>query len=257
MSESEGNFNTELMTSRNSLRSSIRKGPIIFSDFDGTITQTDVTDQILNELAHPSWREVEQEWVRGAIGSRECLERQLALVDATREELDSLIDSVPLDPHFAGFVRFVEDQRIPFYVVSDGFDYVIRRVLRRSGVNGHLRNGTHLFASSLRVEGRHLTPLFPHSEPPCEHGCATCKPLIMRQAGAGHDPIIFIGDGLSDRFAVEAANLVFAKRQLLSYCHEKQIDSIGFETFKDIQMVVERYLANQFSQYRRVTIATH
>jgi 2-hydroxy-3-keto-5-methylthiopentenyl-1-phosphate phosphatase len=245
------------MTSRNSLRSSTRKGPIIFSDFDGTITQTDVTDQILNELAHPSWREVEQEWVRGAIGSRECLERQLALVDATRKELDSLIDSVPLDPHFAGFVRFVEEQRIPFYVVSDGFDYVIRRVLRRSGVNGHLRNGTHLFASSLRVEGRHLTPLFPHSDPPCEHGCATCKPLIMRQAGAGHDPIIFIGDGLSDRFAVEAANLVFAKRQLLAYCHEKQIDSIGFDTFKDIQTVVERYLTNRCSQYRRVTVTTH
>lgn len=245
------------MTSRHRPRSPAKKGPIIFSDFDGTITQTDVTDQILDQLAHPSWREVEEEWVRGAIGSRECLERQLALVDATREQLDLLIDSIPLDPYFAGFVGFVEERKIPFYVVSDGFDYVIRRVLRRSGVNGHLRNGTHLFASSLRVEGRHITPLFPHSEPPCEHGCATCKPLVMRQAGAGHDSIIFIGDGLSDRFAVEAANVVFAKRQLLSYCHEKQIASSGFETFKDVQSALESLLENQFPEHLRQSVTTH
>ncbi len=35
--------------------------PIVFSDFDGTITQIDVTDEILSELAHPGWEEIEQE----------------------------------------------------------------------------------------------------------------------------------------------------------------------------------------------------
>ena len=61
--------------------------PVVFCDFDGTITQVDVTDQILAQLAHPSWREIEQEWMLGLIGSRECLERQIALVDAPVEEL--------------------------------------------------------------------------------------------------------------------------------------------------------------------------
>ena len=37
------------------------KTPIVFCDFDGTITQLDVTDQILSQLAHPSWREIEQQ----------------------------------------------------------------------------------------------------------------------------------------------------------------------------------------------------
>ena len=248
---------TRLMTHQPSLTNVAGKGPIVFSDFDGTITQIDVTDEILDQLAHPSWREVEQEWVRGAIGSRECLERQLALVDASREQLDKLIDSIPVDPHFAGFVRFVEERSIPFYVVSDGFDYVIRRVLRRSGVNGHLRNGTHLFASSLRIEGRHLAPLFPHSEPPCEHGCATCKPLVMKQNVAGRNPVIFIGDGLSDRFAVGAADVVFAKRQLLSYCRERQIASSGFDTFRDIQAVLENLLEGQFPEHLRQTVTVH
>jgi 2,3-diketo-5-methylthio-1-phosphopentane phosphatase len=219
-----------------------RFAPIIFCDFDGTITQLDVTDEVLSQLAHPSWREVEQEWVCGAIGSRECMERQLALVDTSPEELDALIDAIPLDPDFAQFCRFVEKRKAPFYVVSDGFDYVIRRVLRRSGVGGQLRNGTHLFASSLRIEGRRLVPSFPHSQPPCEHACATCKPAVMRRLGRGRHPVIFIGDGLSDRFAVEAADVIFAKRQLHAHCRERGLACRHFETFAEIQAALEKML---------------
>ena len=213
--------------------------PVIFSDFDGTITQLDVTDQILAQLAHPSWREIEQEWVCGSIGSRECLERQLALVDASAADLNALVDSIPIDPHFRNFLRMVERENLPFHVVSDGFDYVIRRVLKRSGVSGQLRNGTHLFASALQVEGRRLQVSFPHSSPPCSHGCATCKAEIMRRLGSGHRPVIFIGDGLSDRFAVEAADLVFAKHQLLAYCREKRIACVPFESFAEIEAALK------------------
>ncbi len=217
-------------------------GAIVFCDFDGTITQEDVTDQILTQLAHPSWREIEQEWMCGAIGSRECLERQMALVETSATELNALIDAIPLDPHFAAFYRFAQKRHVDFYVVSDGFDYVIRRVLKHSGVNGPLRNGTHLFASALRVEGRRLVPSFPHSEQPCEHGCATCKAAVMRRFRDGHRPVIFVGDGLSDRFAVEEADLVFAKRQLLAYCRERGITCHPFETFAEVQAVFENLL---------------
>jgi 2-hydroxy-3-keto-5-methylthiopentenyl-1-phosphate phosphatase len=210
-----------------------RARPIIFSDFDGTITQADVTDRILDELAAPAWREVEDEWVRGLIGSRECLERQIALVDASEQQLEDLIDSVPLDPGFAAFYRFTRKLRIPFYVVSDGFDHVIRRVLKRSGVRGPLENGSHLFASALSVEGYRLAASFP--EKSCEHGCATCKAAILKRLGRGHRPVIFIGDGLSDRFAVRHADVVFAKKQLLDYCRENGIACHEFETFADVQ----------------------
>jgi 2-hydroxy-3-keto-5-methylthiopentenyl-1-phosphate phosphatase len=121
------------------------------------------------------------------------------------------------------------------YVVSDGFDYVIRRVLEHSGVNGSLSNGSHLFSSALRIEGNRLITSFPHSPEPCEHGCATCKTAIIRRLGQNYRPVIFIGDGFSDRFAVEISDVVFAKRQLLAYCRERGIACTPFETFADIQ----------------------
>jgi 2-hydroxy-3-keto-5-methylthiopentenyl-1-phosphate phosphatase len=230
--------------------------PVVFCDFDGTITQLDVTDQILAQFAHPSWREVEREWVLGLIGSRECLERQIALVDAPPREFHAVIDSIKIDPHYPAFCRFTRRRRVPLYIVSDGFDYVISRVLKRAGVAGALRNGSHLFANTLRVEGRRLLPSFPHSAEPCEHGCATCKAAIIRQHREGRQPIVFVGDGMSDRFAVEVADLVFAKRQLLAYCRENGISCHPFETFEDVQGVLEDLLAPVPARRCRQAVAT-
>jgi 2,3-diketo-5-methylthio-1-phosphopentane phosphatase len=217
--------------------------PIVFCDFDGTITQLDVTDQILDQLAHPAWREVEREWAMGLIGSRECLERQITMVESSRNDLHAVIDSITLDPHFSEFHRFTRRKKMPLYIVSDGFDYVIRRVLKRAGVKGSFRNGSQLFASALRVEEHRLTPSFPHSPEPCEHGCATCKPAVMRRLSKGRQPIIFVGDGMSDRFAVEVADVVFAKRQLLAHCRETGIARHPFETFKEVHAVIESLFA--------------
>lgn len=216
--------------------------PVIFSDFDGTISQIDVTDLLLTQLAHPSWREVEQEWSRGLIGSRECLERQLALVDTTTKELNALIDSVSIDPHFKKFCQFVRRRKLPFYVVSDGFDLIIRRVFRNSGLEGPLNNGTDLFSSGLNLHGRKLETSFPYSGPPCKHDCATCKVEIIRRLRCERSTVIFIGDGLSDRYAAQAADIVFAKQQLLAYCREKRIACWPFETFADIETDIEALL---------------
>ena len=220
-------------------------GPIVFTDFDGTITQLDVTDVLLAQLAHPSWQEVEQAWTRGAIGSRECLERQIALVDTSAEELHALIDAVPIDLTFAAFYRFTRARGIPLYVLSEGFDYWIERILKRAGVDGPMRNGTHMFSSALRLEGRRLIPSFPHAAPPCEHGCATCKAALIRRFGKGRHPIIFVGDGLSDRFAVDEADVVFAKRQLLAYCQEHGKACHPFDTFAEVEQAVARLIGQE------------
>ena len=220
----------------------VRK-PAVFSDFDGTITRLDVTDEILEKFADPSWREVEAQWLRGDIGSRECFERQAALVRVTAKQLNALIDTIPLDPDFPAFYRTLKAWHLPFYILSDSFDYVIRRVMKRAGADGELRNGRHLFSTGLRLEGGRMRALFPHSNHGCDHGCATCKPAIIRRIRKRQQPVVFIGDGLSDRFAVEAADVVFAKHELLAYCRERGMACRRFETFGDVQKELAEMLA--------------
>jgi len=218
------------------------KGAVVFCDFDGTISQLDATDQILTLLAHPSWREIEQQWMQGLIGSRECLERQIALVNAPVEELNAVIDTVAIDPAFSAFCKFARKRQIPVYILSDGFDYVIGRILKRAGLERQFRSGAKLFASGLRIDGRRLEPSFPHAPEPCAHGCATCKAALIERLRDGRQPVIFVGDGMSDRFAVEAADVVFAKRHLLAHCRESGIPCHAFETFKDVHEVIEKML---------------
>jgi 2,3-diketo-5-methylthio-1-phosphopentane phosphatase len=230
--------------------------PVVFCDFDGTVTQLDVTDQILTQLAHPSWREIEQQWMQGTIGSRECLERQIALVDAPAEELHAVIDAIAVDAAFKPFCKYAHKKHLPLYILSDGFDYVIRRIMKVAGVDRHFRSGTNLFASALHLEGRRLVPSFPYLPEPCAHGCATCKAALIRRLREGRHPVIFIGDGMSDRFAVEDADVVFAKRHLLAYCRENGIACHPFETFKDVQDTLEKLLVPApAGRYRQAAVA--
>ncbi|MCL5671220.1 MAG: MtnX-like HAD-IB family phosphatase [Acidobacteria bacterium] len=219
--------------------------PIIFSDFDGTVSLVDVTDMILEQFADPSWREVEKAWVRGEIGSEECLRRQMALVKAAPKQLNALIDAIPLDPDFSSFYRFTREQGLPFYILSDGFDYVIRRVLKRAGADGELRNGKHLFSSALRLTEGGLQVSFPHSKIGCPHGCATCKAAIIQRLRGERRPVVFVGDGLSDRFGVEEADTIFAKHELLDYCRERGLAHFPFETFAEVQAGVAKLLGTE------------
>lgn len=215
--------------------------PIVFSDFDGTITLADVTDEILSRLAHPSWQEIEQLWKAGKIGSRECLTRQLALVETTPGALNALIDSIPLDPGFVEFVRFVRKNRIPFFVTSDGMDYVIRRVLAHSGLHLRPRNGAQFYSTSGQlVEGR-ISVSFPHAAASCTHGCATCKTAVLDKLRGNHWPVIYVGDGLSDRHAIRHADFVYARQPLLGICQKENIACRPFETFVDITQALVRW----------------
>ena len=234
----------------------VRK-PVVFSDFDGTITRLDVTDEILEKFADPSWHEVEELWLRGDIGSRECFERQAALVRVTAKQLNELIDAIPLDSDFPEFYRTLKTWGLPFYIVSDSFDYVIRRVLKRAGADGELRNGRHLFSTGLELEAGRMRAVFPHSNHGCNHGCATCKPAIIRRVRKKQQQVIFIGDGLSDRFAVEVADVVFAKHELLAYCRKRGIPCRPFENFGEVQKELAEFLeAGSFTCNAAVSAAT-
>ena len=66
----------------------------VYCDFDGTITKGDTIDVLLEELAHPSWRDVEERWVRGEIGSRECMAQQVPLIQGGWSAVEKILDHV-------------------------------------------------------------------------------------------------------------------------------------------------------------------
>ena len=206
-----------------------------FIDFDGTITQNDVVDMILERFASAEWKKIEAEWVSGRIGSRECLSRQMALVEADRKAFDRLLDEVRVDESFAGFVMRLGELSIPAFIVSDGFDFVIHSVLKRFfNSDPELRFHLPVFSNKLDWVSDRPQVSFSQKEP-CAHGCANCKEMVIQSLNTSGDKVIFVGDGLSDRFAARIAHFTFAKGKLLDFCETNKIDYKPYSGFKDIE----------------------
>ena len=217
--------------------------PTVFLDFDGTITRTDVVDSILKAYADPAWSLIEEEWQGGRIGSRECLRSQMKLVRATSEEVDTLLNGIEVDEGFATVLDVCARHRVATHIISDGFDYCIRRVLGRPALalNSYLSR-VRVFAAHLEPDGHTWHVEFPYFELLCSHGCATCKPAVMNWLNPDGAPMIFVGDGLSDRYAATNADLVFGK-SLGPYCREHGITYISYVDLGQIAPQLDQLLA--------------
>jgi 2-hydroxy-3-keto-5-methylthiopentenyl-1-phosphate phosphatase len=219
-----------------------QKSSLLFLDFDGTISERDAIDAILESFADPRWLFIEEEWKSGRIGSRACLKEQIALVRATRAELDALLDSIELDAGLNVLLQTCASHQIPTHVLSDGFDYCIQRILSRQA-NDFVRRSLHVCASHLEPQGAHLWRAeFPFFQQGCAHGCATCKPAVMRLLNSSRAATIFVGDGLSDRYAAASADLVFAKNSLAAYCRKEQIPYVAYDNLGDVAARLETAL---------------
>jgi 2-hydroxy-3-keto-5-methylthiopentenyl-1-phosphate phosphatase len=217
--------------------------PAVFLDFDGTITIQDATDAILDAYADPDWLRIEDAWKAGRIGSRECLTAQMALVTATREEVDALLDRVEIDAGLVTLLDLCAALPAPVHIVSDGFDYCIQRILNRPSLHlaAHLK-GMRILSSHLWTEHDRWRVSFAFPAHACVHGCATCKPAAMEMLNDGGAPAIFIGDGLSDRYAAMAADLVFAKDTLAGFCEKRAIAYTPYDNLATIAGILEERL---------------
>jgi 2,3-diketo-5-methylthio-1-phosphopentane phosphatase len=217
----------------------------LFLDFDGTITSRDATDAILETFADAAWLDVERAWLSGHIGSRECLAAQMALVSASAAQVDRLLETIDVDPGFARLLDAARTSNMPVHIVSDGFDYCIRRILGRPDRNLLTRiDASHIISSSLEPEAREgrWRATFRHPPEPCAHGCATCKLSAMRRLTPAGSVAVFAGDGMSDRYAASGADIVFAKDKLAAFCEKASIAFTPFETLGTLAESVERLL---------------
>ncbi len=210
---------------------------IIFSDFDGTIAQNDVGNLLARTFGDAaSCAEAVAAWKRDEISSWQCIERESATIRVTQFQLDAFCDRQMLSNGFAEFAALCRRRGWPLIVLSDGWDYYIKRILARHALtlpvySNHLR-----FAPPDR-----LFVEFPHREHSCGR-CANCKGYHVRRMRHNHEQIVYIGDGFSDRCGAQEADWVFAKGELANWLNERQVAHYRFEDFAQIAAVLAEKL---------------
>jgi 2,3-diketo-5-methylthio-1-phosphopentane phosphatase len=202
--------------------------PHVFSDFDGTITEMDTLVFLATRLGGGA-RLVE------AIG-RLIGEGELSLRDGIAAEMRSirkpfveaerlLREEVRIDAGFAPLARWCEEKKIPLTVLSAGFHQIIDLFISRDEF------------PNLEILANHIQP---NEEVgwQCRFRDGTDwghdKASHLKEARRRGEYVIFIGDGLSDHAAAEAADEVFAKHPLTDYCRQRRINCHEYQTFNEI-----------------------
>lgn len=186
--------------------------------------------RILQKFGGAGWYEAELDFAAGKAGSRQVLEREWSTVEVEPQVLQQFVlTKGQLDPEFAPFAQKCRERNAPLFLLSDGLDLYIQPLIQKFGLDD-----LPLYCNRARLEGKRVVVEFPYYDPNCGHGCANCKERQMLRLRPTGKACVYIGDGWSDRHAAQKADLVFAKRELLSFCREQGIPCIPFRGFGEI-----------------------
>jgi len=205
----------------------------LFLDFDGTLVEPNVAVVLVERFADGGARvahEVDEQLHRGELTLRQAWELQAALLPWDRVEAmtEFVVQEIPLRVGARDLIRLLTTHAVPTVVLSGGLDFYIKAVLEREGLSlPFLSDTAHRTAEGrLRVE-------HPHGHPVCRQ-CGICKAQAIEGPVPRGERTIFVGDGSTDRFAAEVADIVFARRRLLAYCQGHGIPCYPFEDFRPV-----------------------
>lgn len=197
----------------------------VLLDFDGTISTADIGVVLLEQAGSSEWRELDERYARGEIGSQQCQAGQLALLAGTADELREIARSVPLDPAAGPLIRGLLEAGAEVLVVSDGFGFYVADRLAELGADD-----IPVLTNEVEWSTRQLA--FPHADQRCPcSSCGTCKQAPLRAAQHRGRRTVFVGDGLSDRKAALLADVLYAKDRLASWC---ELNDVPFRPFGEL-----------------------
>lgn len=210
--------------------------PVIYCDFDGTITEKDNIIAVMKEFAPDGWEEIKDKILSRQISVREGVGRLFSLIPSSkRDEIISFaIKNARIRKGFREFIDFAREEDIPLYIISGGIDFFVLAVLEEFGpFDGIYCNGSSFEEETIEI-------LWPHQcDSSCQNDCGCCKPSIIRELGHQDDFKILVGDSVTDLEAAKQVDFVLARDLLLEKCHEWNITHEPFETFLDCIEVIK------------------
>jgi 2-hydroxy-3-keto-5-methylthiopentenyl-1-phosphate phosphatase len=191
-------------------------------DWDGTVTVRDTLWMTLERFGDPEvFERVEAQLVRGEISYRELMEVEMATIHAPLAVVNAFLgEEARVRPGF----RELAERRRPV-VLSSGFRELIEPLLEREGVQ------LDVVANSIdpRPEGWRVRW---NDDAPCPECGDLCKRRSLPPA-----PVVYAGDGYSDRCAALAASRVFARGDLATWLAEQ---GLPFEPLTDFHALEAR-----------------
>jgi 2-hydroxy-3-keto-5-methylthiopentenyl-1-phosphate phosphatase len=219
-----------------------RQGWIVFSDFDGTMTDRDLVVALGETFGGAAAHRLIEDMEEGRLSLKEGLDRLYGLLPTAGRLRygDFVRQEGRLRAGVKAAVAAWTDRGIPFYVLSSGLDAFVTPLLTPWVTTDHI------YCNRADWSGDRLAVDWPFlCHPPlCRGNCGFCKLTVMNWLTPPGWGAILVGDGLTDAVAARAADVVIARGGLARRLDRWGRPYLPFETFDDVAEHVDRVLTD-------------
>jgi 2-hydroxy-3-keto-5-methylthiopentenyl-1-phosphate phosphatase len=201
---------------------------LIQCDFDGTITEEDVSFALLDTFAQGDWRELFEYYRQNKIPVGEFNTKAFAMVKASRGELLKVArEKVRLRAGLHELVDHCHRRGVRFVIVSNGLDFYITTILKDAGL-GDIE--VHAAKTSFHRRGLKVQYIGPDNTSLLSGFKDAYTRVFL---GQGYQ-IVYVGNGPSDVAPAVLARHVFARDGMLDGCRERGLECTPFNDLNDI-----------------------
>jgi 2-hydroxy-3-keto-5-methylthiopentenyl-1-phosphate phosphatase len=199
-------------------------------DFDGTITEEDVSFLLLDTYAGSKWRELWQDYMAGRIPVGTFNKKVFAMVKADRQKMTDLVlnsDRVKIRHGFNEMLKYCSRRDFEFSIVSNGLTFYIEAILENLGIDS-----IEVFAAQNQFspDGMLVEYIGPDGTS-MEDGFKEAYTKLLVNRGYS---VVYLGNGVSDIYPARRASKVFATGDLLQRCRDEELECTPFNDFYDV-----------------------
>ncbi|MFC1925246.1 MtnX-like HAD-IB family phosphatase [Chloroflexota bacterium] len=201
---------------------------LVQCDFDGTITEEDVSFVLLDTFAGREWRRLLQDYKEGRISVGHLNREAFAMVKADRHNLEEAMDGrFKIRPGFQELVEYCRREGFRFVIVSNGLDFYIDKILKGLGLQD-----IEVFAAQTRFhsEGLRVQYVGPEGNV-LDEGFKEAHVDSFLKKGYR---IVYAGNGTSDFPPAKKCHHIFATADLLAVCKKEKVECTAFDDLTEI-----------------------
>jgi 2,3-diketo-5-methylthio-1-phosphopentane phosphatase len=200
----------------------------ILSDFDETITSENILNQLYKRFASPIYKNFIERWNNGEISTQEEIEGCFATVKKNRAEMEAYLSEVTIDPGFSSLFNYCNGRKSPLVIVSDGLRWYIDYILQNNNIHD-----VRVYANEIYFEPSGFRFDYPWFDDQSPLQGTSKKKIVLNYQQLGY-AVFYIGDGLSDTGAAEAADVLFSRDYLTKYARDNNLETVEYSELSDV-----------------------
>jgi 2-hydroxy-3-keto-5-methylthiopentenyl-1-phosphate phosphatase len=206
---------------------------IFVSDFDGTITERDFYHIVIDTCLGDRGVDLYNRWKQRELRDVDFLATVFQSIGRDETGIIELISSIKLDIYAVEFIKYVRASGGDFAILSAGASYYIEKLLAYHEIQDVQVIANH---GVYRENGIKMTA--DTKSPFYSELFGIDKYRVIQSLRSKYKKIYYAGDSSPDFKAAMAADIVFAKGELIELLKQSEHDFVPFCNFKEIQ----RYL---------------